>query len=51
MAQALLSGGADPDHGTPSAMEAVVMFKQDVKWRKKFEEAPGKGKAISSSNL
>lgn len=48
--QALLAGGADPDHGAPSAMEAIAIFKQE-KWTKKFEEAPGKGKAASASQL
>lgn len=42
--EALLEGGADPDHGTPSAMEAIVLFKQEDRWRKQFEEAPGRGK-------
>lgn len=45
--QTLLEGGADPDHGAPSAMEAIVLFKQEDKWRAKFENAPGKGKADS----
>jgi len=44
--QALLAGGADPDHGTPSAMEAIVLFKQEEKWRAKFEAAPGRGTAV-----
>lgn len=43
--EALLAGGADPDHGTPSALDAVVLFKQEDKWRTKFEEAPGRGTA------
>jgi len=46
--QALLDGGADPDHGAPSAMEAIVLFKQEDKWRAKFEAAPGKGKAVAA---
>jgi hypothetical protein len=46
--QTLLEGGADPDHGAPSAMEAIVLFKQEDKWRAKFENAPGKGKADST---
>lgn len=44
--QALLEGNADPDHGSPSAMRAVELFKQEEKWAKKFEEAPGRGKAV-----
>jgi hypothetical protein len=44
-AQALLEGGADPDHGAPSALEAVTLFKQEEKWKGKFESAPGRGKA------
>jgi len=43
--QALLEGGADPDHGAPSAMEAVTLFKQEATWKEKFEAAPGRGKA------
>ena len=49
--QALLEGGADPDHGAPSAMEAIVLFKKEERWRKLFEEAPGKGKGASASSL
>lgn len=26
-------------------MQCIVMFKQDDKWRAKFEAAPGRGKA------
>jgi hypothetical protein len=44
--QALLEGGADPDHGAPSAMEAVTMFKQEEKWKGKFESASGRGNAV-----
>lgn len=47
--EALLGGGADPDHGTPSALEAVVLFKQEEKWKGKFENAPGRGKAKPSN--
>ena len=46
--EALLSGGADPDAGTPSAMQAIELFRQD-RWREKFEQALGRGKAGSSS--
>jgi hypothetical protein len=46
MSQALLEGGADPDHGNPSALEAVVLFKQEEQWKAKFEAAPGRGKAV-----
>jgi hypothetical protein len=42
----LLEGGADPDHGNPSALEAVALFKQEEQWKAKFEAAPGKGKAV-----
>jgi len=45
--EALLAGGADPDYGTPSAMEAIVLFRQEEQWRGKFEAAPGKGKAVA----
>lgn len=37
--QALLDGGADPDLGTPSATEAVRMFKVGGEWGKVFGEA------------
>ncbi|QSZ31198.1 hypothetical protein DSL72_000761 [Monilinia vaccinii-corymbosi] len=43
--EALLEGNADPDHGSPSALRAVELFKQEEQWLKKFEEAPGRGKA------
>ncbi|KFZ16603.1 hypothetical protein V501_02143 [Pseudogymnoascus sp. VKM F-4519 (FW-2642)] len=46
--KALLEGGADPDHGDPSAMTAIVLFKKEDQWRKLFEEAPGKGKAVAT---
>jgi len=41
--QGLLSGGADPDCGKPSAMECIVMFNQVDKWKRKFEAARGRG--------
>ena len=41
----LLEGGADPDFGKPTSMEAIVLFRQEEKWRTKFENAPGRGKA------
>ncbi|KAF7943390.1 hypothetical protein EAE96_011316 [Botrytis aclada] len=44
--EALLEGNADPEHGAPSAMRAVELFKQEEQWLKKFEEAPGRGKAL-----
>ncbi|RDL32564.1 Uncharacterized protein BP5553_09020 [Venustampulla echinocandica] len=47
--EALLEGGADPDLGSPSATEAVVMFKQEETWKKRFNEAVGKGKGGSTS--
>lgn len=37
--EALLKGGADPDLGTPSAAEAVVLFKLTDVWEKRFHEA------------
>jgi hypothetical protein len=43
--QVLLEGGADPDFGSPNALECVSMFKQEEKWKVKFEAAPGRGKA------
>jgi hypothetical protein len=30
-------------------MDAIVLFKQEDKWRAKFEAAPGKGKVPSAS--
>lgn len=45
----LIAGGADPEHGTPSALECIKMFKQEEKWQQKFESAPGRGKASSSA--
>jgi len=44
--QALIEGNADPEHGAPSAMEAVVLFKQEDRWKAAFENAPGRGKAV-----
>ncbi|KAK3689360.1 ankyrin repeat-containing domain protein [Podospora appendiculata] len=41
----LLDGGADPDHGLPSALDCVTMFKQEEKWKTRFEAAAGRGKA------
>lgn len=46
--QVLVDGGADPEFGTPSALECVSMFKQEDRWRERFESAPGRGKAVSS---
>lgn len=42
--EALLEGGADPDIGEPSALDAVGIFKLDGVWREKFEKAPGRGR-------
>ena len=42
--EALLAGGADPEMGEPSAMEALVLFKQEDVWGQKFQNAPGRGK-------
>ncbi|OHX00731.1 ankyrin-like protein [Colletotrichum incanum] len=41
----LLEGGADPEYGTPSAIQCLAMFKQEGKWADKFAAAPGRGKA------
>ncbi|KAI1321415.1 ankyrin [Xylariaceae sp. FL0255] len=41
----LLEGGADPEYGCPSAMQCLVMFKQQDVWGSKFENAVGRGKA------
>ncbi|KAK9775989.1 hypothetical protein AB5N19_11969 [Seiridium cardinale] len=46
----LLEGGADPDHGAPTAMECITMFKQEEQYKEKFEAAPGRGKAASSTS-
>lgn len=43
--EALLEGGADPDLGQPSAMNAVGMFGLDGVWRERFEAAKGRGTA------
>ncbi|UQC81126.1 uncharacterized protein CLUP02_06612 [Colletotrichum lupini] len=45
----LLEGGADPDFGSPSALQCVAMFKQQDKWQAKFESAPGRGKVVPES--
>lgn len=37
--EALLNGGADPDVGTPSAMEAVELFKLGGEWKDTLEES------------
>ncbi|KAG8526338.1 uncharacterized protein KY384_000331 [Bacidia gigantensis] len=37
--RALVEGGADPDLGTPSAEQAVVMFKMEGDWGALFAEA------------
>ena len=42
--EALLTGGADPEMGEPSAIEALVIFKQEDRWGTKFQQAPGRGK-------
>ncbi|KZL85387.1 ankyrin-like protein [Colletotrichum incanum] len=39
------AGGADPEYGTPSAIQCLAMFKQEGKWADKFAAAPGRGKA------
>ncbi|KAH9905646.1 ankyrin [Xylariomycetidae sp. FL2044] len=45
--EVLLDGGADPEYGEPSALRCLDIFKQEEQWGSKFENAPGKGKAIS----
>jgi len=45
----LLQGGADPDWGHPSAMEAIVVFRKE-ELRNKFDSAPGKGKMATLAN-
>lgn len=47
--RALLAGGADPEWGAPSAMECLVVFKQQDKWGKAFEEAKGRGKGAEAA--
>jgi hypothetical protein len=47
--QELLAGGADPEYGTPSALETIVLFRQESQWKEKFENAPGRGKATSNA--
>ena len=37
--ETLLAGGADPDLGTPSAAEAMVLFKLPDVWEKRFQDA------------
>ena len=37
--KALLEGAADPDLGTPSAEETMVLFKLSDVWEKAFHEA------------
>lgn len=45
--KALLGGGADPEFGSPTALETIVMFRQEDKWKAQFEAAPGRGKAAN----
>jgi ankyrin repeat protein len=47
--EALLQGGADPGHGAPTAMDAIGLFKQEAKWKAKFDAAPGKGRARAAA--
>lgn len=37
--EALLAGDADPDLGTPSAAEAIVLFQLTDVWEKAFQQA------------
>ena len=48
VADALLEGGADPEWGSPSAMEALDLFKMEG-WRAKFEVASVRGKMKEGS--
>ena len=48
--EALLKGGADPDLGTPSAMETVELFKQGGEWGYVFEQARQDLKAESKKD-
>ena len=43
--EALLDGGADPDFGEPSAMDAVGLFGLDAAWKERFQVAKGRGTA------
>ncbi|KAK7696828.1 hypothetical protein SLS64_014159 [Diaporthe eres] len=43
--EALVEGGADPEYGAPSALECISIFKQEDRWRARFESAHGRGKA------
>jgi ankyrin repeat protein len=47
--EVLLQGGADPDWGSPSALESVELFKAE-EWRAKFEAAPGRGRAQGAAD-
>lgn len=49
--EALLAGNADPDFGTPSAAESLVIFGQNDKWKKKFDEAPGRGSGSNTRQV
>ena len=44
--EALLEGGADPDVGEPSALQAIAIFRKE-EWRERFEGARGRGTASS----
>ena len=48
---ALLDGGADPDWGKPSAMEAIGLFGKGDEWKDKFEKASGRGKGAKSTGI
>lgn len=45
----MINGGADPEYGLPSAMDCIVMFKQEETWKAKFESAKGRGKGSVSN--
>jgi ankyrin repeat protein len=49
--EALLEGGADPDLGQPSAMEAVGLFGLDKVWKERFESAKGRGTVKAESEM
>lgn len=44
--ETLLKGGADPDAGMPSAMEAVKLFRLGGDWGRRFEKAREKLRVI-----
>ena len=47
---ALLEGAADPDLGTPSAAETMMLFKLSDVWEESFHEARQKLRSNAESN-